>query len=181
MKVKVKTSAIFYGIVAHDNLTARNNTTYAGKFLKNVIAYLSAGRQALWFSRTCGSVSLRYLLDILRLSLEIPPPPKTETCAIFRLCKAPGAGLAWFTRIRPMLSSLPRGALIPVKPIPQALLHVSIGMCGELKGSCRGEGGVNWWGCWWPIPLPPPLPPPPTCLVFWRSFWNWPCYHCHHS
>jgi hypothetical protein len=44
MKIKVKTSAIVYGIVAHDNRTERDNTTYAGKLLKNVIAYLSAGR-----------------------------------------------------------------------------------------------------------------------------------------
>ncbi len=138
MKIKVKTSAIFYGIVAQDNLTERNNTTYAGKFLKNVIAYLFAGRQALWFSKTCGSGFSAIPAIYPPVITANSPSPKTETCAIFRLCKAPGAGLAWFTRIRPMLSSLPRGALIPVKPTPQALLHVSIGMCGELKGSCRG-------------------------------------------
>jgi hypothetical protein len=43
-----------YGIVAHDNLAERNNTTYAGKFLKNVIAYLC--KQALRFLKNlrCG-------------------------------------------------------------------------------------------------------------------------------
>jgi len=57
--------------------------------------------------------------------------PKQKHVRFLDCVKPGGGGVAGFTRIRPMLSSVPRGALIPVKPTPLKLYSMCPLACVE--------------------------------------------------
>lgn len=148
-------------------------------------------------SQKCNCIPLQTCITVLKnlrfsfcLIPDIYPPgikgiiPQQKHVRFLDCVKPRGGGVAGFTRIRPMLSSVPRGALIPVKPTPlKLLLHVSIGMCGELKGRLQGRRWCKLVGL---VAYPSSSSSSSSfsshmpCFLE-GAFGIWPYCHCHHS